>query len=204
MVGTNLTIELARIYLSSLQAHVANYDSVTSTLNRDEERLAETMMEIELGAEPSKWLRLFTRSEVEQLMGRVLRVNYYQQLNTERGVVVVAHPSGRSNGACCWELVSQSSPHKVLVVSEVSQHSWRTCQSYSSERIRSSHLDRPFDYVLFTKQALSRLREHGEEQAMVDLMGRVEANMQRGVSTALVFKDELVAVDMIPRLKVQP
>ena len=39
---------------------------------------------------------------------------------------------------------------------------------------------------------------------MAETMSKVESNMQRGINTCLVFKDELVAVDLIPRLKIQP
>ena len=39
---------------------------------------------------------------------------------------------------------------------------------------------------------------------MAEMMSKVEKNMQKGINTCVVFKDELVAVDLIPRLKIQP
>lgn len=49
-----------------------------------------------------EWRTLYSREEVTKLLTKVVKVNYYQIYNSERGIYLRALPSGKNNGACFW------------------------------------------------------------------------------------------------------
>ena len=139
VLGTNLTIELARIYISSLQQHIATYDALSDSLGGEREEEADLLIKEELGVDLDSWLRIYSINEIDNMMKKVIRVNYHQRHKTGRGVTVVAHPSGKTNGSALWEMESEIRPTKVLLVNEISSHGWRACQTYDIQRIKQSH-----------------------------------------------------------------
>lgn len=60
----------------------------------------ERKYDIDISKNPS----VFTLKEAEEMLKAVVRVNYYQVYDTERGVSLIAHPSGKNNGSCYWQL----------------------------------------------------------------------------------------------------
>lgn len=60
----------------------------------------ERKYDIDISKNPS----VFTLKEAEEMLKAVVRVNYYQVYDTERGVSLIAHPSGKNNGSCFWQL----------------------------------------------------------------------------------------------------
>ncbi len=86
----------------------------------------------------SNWRTLYGKEDIEGLLKKIVKVNYHQIYNTERGVLVRSFPSGKNNGACFWDLQAVLTNEKVLIVNELSQYNWRTCQPYSLERLKES------------------------------------------------------------------
>lgn len=95
------------------------------------------------------------------MLKTVARVNYYQVYDTERGVSLVAHPSGKNNGSCFWQLESQLNKENILLINDISQHQWRTCQSYNLQRLHNSEQQKSFDHIIFTRRGLANLRQEG-------------------------------------------
>jgi Cft2 family RNA processing exonuclease len=85
------------------------------------------------------WKALYTRQDIADLYQRIVRVNYYQVFNTERGLELRCLPSGHNNGSCIWEVRSVQTHQKILLVNSMAQFSWRSCLSYNLERIAQSH-----------------------------------------------------------------
>jgi Cft2 family RNA processing exonuclease len=100
---------------------------------------------------------IFSLKEAEDTLKRVLKVNYFQVYDTERGVHLIAHPSGKNNGSCLWELQDQVTQEKILLINDISQQQWRACQPYSLPRIKLSEQQKPFHHVIFTKRGLNTL-----------------------------------------------
>lgn len=96
--------ELARIHLLTLQEKLKDFDATISTLDYDESmdiRAAyEEKFDIDLTNNPT----IFSLKEAEDALKKIVKVNYFQIYDTERGVHLIAHPSGKNNGSCFWEL----------------------------------------------------------------------------------------------------
>ena len=117
---------------------------------------------------------------------------------------MVAHPSGKNNGSCLWQLQGQATREKLLLVNDVSYHQWRTCQPYNLSRLKSSHQQQPFQHIIFTRKALANLNRQTEEQRTAEFLNKIATNMANSISTVIVISDETAAVDLIPRIAFQP
>lgn len=99
---------MARIHLFSFQEKVKDFDATSSALPYHQDMqirdLYESRFELDLSNNPT----IFSHGEAEQALKRVLKVNYLQRYDSERGVTLVAHPSGKSNGSCLWQLEAQT------------------------------------------------------------------------------------------------
>ena len=100
------------------------------------------------------WKQLYSREDIKSMLTKITRVNYYQIYNTERGVLLRSIPSGKSNGSCFWDLKNVETNQKVLLINELAQFSWRTCQSFNMQRLSSISEEEPYNHVIFTKKAL--------------------------------------------------
>lgn len=101
---------------------------------------------------------IFSRKEADEALEKIVKVNYHQVCDTEKGVLLIAHPSGKNNGSCLWEIQGQTTKEKILLVNDISQHQWRTCQPYNISRIKLSDQQKPFDHVIFTRRGLAGLK----------------------------------------------
>lgn len=104
-------------------------------------------------------------------------------------MVLVAHPSGKNNGSCLWELQGQATKERVLLVNDISQHQWRTCQPYNLARLKLAEQQKPFDHLIFTRRALANLNAEGEEQRTAETVAKIASNMSNSLSTVVVLAD---------------
>lgn len=92
----------------------------------------------------------------------------------------------------------------MLLINDISQHQWRTCQPYNLPRLKLTEQQRPIDHIIFTRRALANLKAEAEEQRTADTVAKIAANMNNSISTVIILADETIAVDLIPRIAFQP
>ena len=80
----------------------------------------------------ANWRTIYSREDIKNFYEKIIRVNYYQIFNTERGVKLRCFPSGRNNGSCFWELKSVETNQKILLVNSIAKFNWKTCLSFNS------------------------------------------------------------------------
>jgi hypothetical protein len=204
IVATSLMYELARIHLMTFQEKLKDFDATSSTLTYDEDMdirdAYEAKFDIDLTNNPT----VFSLKEAEETLKKVIKVNYFQVYDTERGVLLIAHPSGKNNGSCLWELQGQVTKERVLLINDISHHQWRTCQPYNQPRLKISEQQKPFDHVIFTRRGLANMKVEGEEQRTAEIVAKITSNMNNSLSTVIILADETTAVDIIPRIAFQP
>lgn len=203
VMATNLMYELGRIFLRSLQGKIKEMDVTREEMGVEEEDVAgkyEEKFDLQL----EKWRQFYSLKDIEEALARVEKVNYHQIYDTERGVSLTAIPSGKNNGACFWEIASTLTREKVLLINDISQQQWRTCRPYSLDWLRLSEKHRPHDYVIFTRNSLARLDEEGEEARIGDILKKLTVSLGSNINTSFILADETVAMDLIPRVPMQP
>lgn len=94
--------------------------------------------ELKMNTSLEDWRELYSKEEVTNTLSRIIKVNYHQIYNTERGVLLRSFPSGKNNGACLWELQAVPTYQKVLLVNEIYQYNWRTCQPFKVDKVKES------------------------------------------------------------------
>jgi hypothetical protein len=160
--------------------------------------------ENKFGIDISKNPSIFSLKEAEETLSKVTRVNYFQIFDTERGVNLIAHPSGKNNGSCLWHLESRITREKILLINDISQHQWRTCQSYNLQRLQASDQQKSYDHIIFTRRGLANLKKEGEENRIAEYFNKITSNMNSSLSTIIILQDESNVVDLIPRIAFQP
>jgi len=84
-----------------------------------------------MDASLSNWRKIYSAEDIKNCLSKVVKVNYYQVFNTERGVWLRCFPSGKNNGSCFWEIRNCQTNQKILLVNEMAQYNWKTCMSYN-------------------------------------------------------------------------
>jgi hypothetical protein len=156
-----------------------------------------------MGVSLETWRKLYSRQDIEHLFEKIIKINYYQVYNTERGVQLRCFPSGQNNGSCFWELRNVQTHQKILMVNSIAQFSWRTCLSYDLERLKQSQQEEPYELVIFTKTALEAFAE-GEEARIAETIKKINSNADQDISTTVVLDNSALCVDLVPRLAAKP
>lgn len=164
IMATSLMYELARIHLLAFQEKLKDFDATTAALPFDQEEDIRSAYEAKFNMDLANNPPIFSLKEAEETLKKIVKVNYYQIYDTERGVHLIAHPSGKNNGSCLWELQNELTKEKVLLINDISQHQWRTCQPYNLTRLKLAESQRSFDHLIFTRRALANLKLENEEQ----------------------------------------
>ena len=126
---------------------------------------------------------------MDDCIGKIIRVNYYQVLDSERGITLVAHPSGKTNGSCFWEINDLLWKEKLIWANELSFHKWRTCQSYNLNKIEQFEKLKSTQYVILTEKCLKHIHKENSEQKVANLLKNIAANIEERRTTNLILED---------------
>ena len=91
-----------------------------------------------------------------------------------------------------------------MMINDISQHQWRTCQTYSLQKLQNSEQQRSFDHIIFTRRGLANLKQEGEEARVTEYFSKLSSNMNNSISTIVILPDETTVIDLIPRVAFQP
>lgn len=203
IIITNLAYQLGRIALESFHETLSEFDATCEELTFFTESENMDKYEEDMDAILDNWRKLYSKEDISYLLGKVVKVNYYEVLNTDRGVLLRCLPSGKNNGSGIWELQSVETHQKILLVNELAQFKWKTCMPYNLQRLKQEQAEEPYQLVIFTKKAIDAYSE-GEETNLGETVRRINNNASMGVSTTVVLEDTTLCIDLIPRLTVQP
>ena len=64
-------------------------------------------------------------------LDRMIGINYAENYDTGRGLIMTPFPSGMSIGSACWLLEDVLKNERLLWVQNLSHHKWRACKEFS-------------------------------------------------------------------------